>query len=143
MKRRLTALWMALCIVLTVGVASPAPLLVCRLSGAPMPPVVEAEAGMDCCRVSPAISADGAGIAWEIAQRTCCDLKVTPDRSQEPAQSFDFPVLVPAWVAALSRVPTPFVTVLALPVYAVDAAHTPRGPPLLGPSSPRAPPALS
>ena len=111
--------------------------LICRMTGVEMQPVAVKDDPRSCC----AIREKSSGGA-ELANRSCCDLKITPGHAPLPdattaTVSTDLATLP---TIALS-LPIPALVATALPSTPPGAPRY-RGPPP-SPASPRGPPTLS
>ena len=111
--------------------------LICRMTGQAMQPVAAEDDPRSCCAIR-----EGSSGKTELANRSCCDLKITPGHAPLPSATLAHvattiavlpttPVLVP--IPLLCEVP-PTVTLVGVPQY--------RGPPPSS-ASPRAPPVFS
>ena len=111
--------------------------LVCRMTGQAMQPVIAVENPTSCC----AVDKDATGYA-RLANRSCCDLKITPGHPPLPGATLAHPgplvAVLPSVLVLLLPPPT---VALAAPQTVLAAAPY-RGPPLRQAPS-RAPPALS
>ena len=111
--------------------------LVCRMTGEAMRPVAAEENPTSCCAVRVEKSGRTA-----LANRSCCDLKITPGHAPLPSANV---AQVGPLVAVLPTVPT-LVRLPATVALAASQTHLAaapyRGPPLRR-SAPRAPPTLS
>jgi hypothetical protein len=155
LRRRLLALLLAMCVAggLIVAPGNAAVLLVCRMTGRPMAPILRAAGEpeerpdgappqMPCCVVRVRQDAGGA-VHVALATRSCCDLKVSALRTRIPVSVsppfLHLPIGVPASPLAI---PKPEVTSDRPYARLIARAAAPRAPPWR--QSPlRAPPVLS
>lgn len=111
--------------------------LICRMTGQVMQPIAVEDDPRSCCAIR-----EGFSGKTELANRSCCDLQITPGHAPLPNATLAHvasavavlpttPVLVP--IPTLFEVP-PTVTLVGVPQY--------RGPPPSS-ASPRAPPVFS
>ncbi|WP_395090104.1 hypothetical protein [Armatimonas sp.] len=135
--RRVLAIFLVAVFVASSLPQSASARLICRMTGEEMQPVAVQDDPNSCC----AVRAKSTG-GMELANRSCCDLKITPGHTPLPSTSF---TNVATAVAAL----TTFTLVLPIQSFVEVAASvsllvTPlyRGPPP-SPDSPRGPPTLS
>jgi hypothetical protein len=150
MKRRVLALFLAVCLVagfvaLPTGAAA-APTLVCRITGQPMAPVMvadEAAAGAprSCCVVAAKMGPDG-NSRYALTDPGCCDLRTAPERVETPAA-----IVAAPEIAFVAWSPAPSVLMALPPSEAVTtrlprSQAAPRAPPRSS-VSPRAPPFFS
>lgn len=126
--------------VLFVALAFPRPAqvgLVCRMTGQAMQPVAVKDNPTSCCAVR-----TGASGTAEMANRSCCNLKITPGHAPLPgAVVADAPSVVAVLPTLPWVVPIPACVAVAPPFTrpGVPPCH---GPPT-SPTSPRAPPFFS
>ena len=136
MRRLLAILLVALLAVNSFPLATQAR-LICRMTGVVMQPIAAEDDPRSCCAIR-----EGSSGKTELANRSCCDLQITPGHAPLPSATLAHvatavavlpatPVLVP--IPLLFEVP-PTVTLVGVPQY--------RGPPPSS-ASPRAPPVFS
>jgi hypothetical protein len=143
LTRRVLALNTIFCLLIGLLAVPRGPILVCRITGAPMAPVV-VRAGDDpatCCGVTPALAA-GDTVRYELTAPGCCDLRQDSDPASPPAIPLAGPetpaaALLPAPVA----VPVPRMAAAIAP-FEIARESAPRAPPPRS-NSPRAPPVFS
>ena len=110
--------------------------LICRMTGVEMQPVAVQDDPNSCC----AVRAKSTG-GMELANRSCCDLQITPGHAPLPSTNLAavstviaaLPTFVLALPVSTFVEVAPQRTLLGVPLY--------RGPPP-SPASPRGPPAL-
>ena len=144
LTRPALAIYTAVCLLAGFLAVPSGPILVCRMSGKPMMPVLASspEASGSCCDVAVAVGADGT-VRYTLTDPGCCDLRPAIERAEVPAatvQTTEIPV--PALFCALPVVPIPLVVPVALNVE-TPRESAPRAPPPLSSASPRAPPFFS
>lgn len=144
LTRPLLALYTTLCLLVNLLVIPSGPVLVCRMTGEPMAPVVAktAEEHSSCCAVSASIASDGT-THYALTAPGCCDLRQSVERTNLTAVSptaLEFPIAL--LVTAPSAIPLPQLTKVIVQVE-VPRESAPRAPPLLSSASPRAPPFFS
>lgn len=140
MMRRALLLYTALSLLVGLLAVPAAPLLVCRMTGAPMAPVAAAAAPKSCCAVISVASAGGTN-RLALASPGCCDLRQAPEQPQQPAVTTTAAPFLAAWVPAPPVLLVPPITESA-PRAPIAHEKAPRGPPLRSAPS-RAPPFLS
>ena len=139
-NRRAFALLTLLCFAAGLLALPQSPTLICRLTGAPMPPIVQSAAKpapRPCCTVVVAASGDVAHLT--LTAPGCCDLRqgqggVTLPTTRAALPDLPFATLLPV----TAQTPRPPVTACTGSVL-VRAQAAPRAPPRFG-SPPRAPP---
>lgn len=141
MKRRLAALFTALCLLTGTLVIPAKAEMICRITRQVMRPVAQDRVQGSCCGVTLTASADGS-LRYALSRPGCCDLQQSPQRSELPATVAVTPDGVA--VATLPDVPilpTPLRGEAILPSPVVEESAA-RAPPIPR-ASPRAPPVLS
>jgi hypothetical protein len=143
LTRRALALTTLFCLLIGLLAVPRGPMLVCRITGMPMAPVlVSAEDDLDsCCDVEVSLrTADS--IQYELAAPGCCELR--QDAGHVPAPAI--PAAGPdTFAVALVPVPPTLPVPVMTPVTVereVKGESAPRAPPVIS-SSPRAPPFFS
>lgn len=136
MRRLVAILLVALLAVNSFPLATQAR-LICRMTGMAMQPIAVQDDPRSCCAIQ-----EGSSGKTELANRSCCDLKITPGHAPLPNATFAH---IATAVAILPTIPVgvsipnlielaPVVTLVGVPQY--------RGPPPAS-ASPRAPPIFS
>lgn len=128
MFRRILAFIMTVLLLASYTPAPAVPLLVCRMTGEPMTPVMAEDGDATCCTVERTMSVDGA-TRLMLTSPGCCDLLQVSERDEPPVAA----VAVPPLPVAILVIQPPVV-----PVYPVDEVPSPaperdqavpRGPP--------------
>lgn len=150
MARRATTLLLLFALLTGMGSGSAAPLLVCQMTGLPMPVAASpaapesddsSGAGVSCCHPKPVASAENHEAQSSLGRASCCDLKQAPDRDPQPAAFAATGALVALWMPA-PPLPRPLTLTASAPRAPWASISVPRGPPLSDTPS-RAPPAFS
>ncbi|MGC4045135.1 MAG: hypothetical protein QM758_15195 [Armatimonas sp.] len=137
MKQRIAILLLALLTVSCLPSYSQVR-LICRITGVEMAPVSVKDDPHSCCATR---GSSSGGV--ELANRSCCDLRVTPGHPPLPTADLPVALSIPANLPTLTHpVPVPMLAELA-PVVAPRELPRLRGPPLLSSISPRGPPSCS
>ncbi|MES2463141.1 MAG: hypothetical protein V4671_21365 [Armatimonadota bacterium] len=140
--RRSLALTTVLCLLIGLMTIPRGPLLVCRITGVPMPPVVVTATGQkdSCCDIAASLEIDGT-VRYSLAAPGCCDLR----QDSDPAPISATPSAGVEWSVAVLSVPhaLPVPTLVTVTVQThLMCESAPRAPPLSS-ASPRAPPFVS
>lgn len=143
LTRRALALTTLFCLLIGLLAVPRGPLLVCRITGMPMAPVVVSaeDKRESCCDVEVSLrTADS--IRYELAAPGCCELRQDAGHAPAPV----IPVTGPdsfavALVPVPPTLPVPVMTTVTVE-REVERESAPRAPPVLS-SSPRAPPFFS
>jgi hypothetical protein len=142
MTRRVVAFQIILYLLAAYLVAPAAPMLVCRMTGQPMRPVVATPATRhSCCAV--AVTAGADGTRYALSSPGCCDLRFTA-RGEAPVAANPAapdPPAAPGWAPAPPAIHVPLTGLIAVSP-AAQRQDAPRAPPSR-PASPRAPPTHS
>lgn len=141
---RVLCVWLMACLLTGLFARTAAvPILVCRITGLPMAPVVvtgQGAAAKRCCAVRAELAADA--VRYRLMAPGCCDLKIVGgNAAKTPAVLTGWEMPQPALLALVKSVVPPAESAHA-PVRWASAPAAPRGPPWR-PSSPRAPPLVS